>query len=434
MTTLTLLLVLPAGTLAGGQASGQGPDQVLKWNEVALETIRVEKTPPPLAARNLAMMHLAIYDAVTAVQRTHQPFLVSAVPVGEAAAPEAAAAAGHRVLSALYPRQALRLDAVLARCLAELPVSSGRDEGLDLGRFVADRVLEWRRQDGAANGGRHSVRRALGFWEPTPPDFQPPLLPDWGNVQPFAIRPGTQLRPPGPPQLSSEAYLRSFEEVKALGGRHGSQRTEDQTIIAHFWADNVGTSTPAGHWNLIAQEIARQRGTNLAENARLFALLNVSLADAGILCWVIKFSYDFWRPVTGIRQAALDDNGGTEPDGAWTPLLDTPPFPSYTSGHSTFSGAAAAALASCFGSDAIPFTSISEGLPGVRRSFTGFWSAAEEAGMSRIYGGIHWQFDNVDALAMGRALGNYVARHHFQPLAPRQRPPVLSFERLPGAE
>jgi membrane-associated phospholipid phosphatase len=257
-------------------------------------------------------------------------------------------------------------------------------------------------------------------------------LPEWGYVAPFAIRKGTQYQPPGPPALSSAAYAQALNEVKALGGKDSRARTEDQTQIAHFWADLAGTSTPPGHWNLIAQEIARQRGTSLAENARLFALLNVCLADAGILCWVIKFTYDYWRPITAIQRADVDDNPSTEPDPNWQPLLETPPFPSYTSGHSTFSGAGAAALASFFGTDTIPFASTSEGLPGVRRSFPGFWAAAQEAGMSRIYGGIHYQFDNTDGLAVGRALALYVARQHFQPRANLSRPPVIQIEHIPG--
>jgi membrane-associated phospholipid phosphatase len=382
-----------------------------------------------MAARNLAIMHLAIYDAVNALEMTHQPYLVSAQPQAGLSAEAAAAAAGHRTLSALYPRQRQRLDAILARCLAEVPAT---EESLDLGRFVADRVLEWRRRDGSDNPGRYEPRRGLGFWLPTPPDFQAPLLPEWGFVEPFAMRQGTPVRPPGPAPLSSPEYARAFNEVKALGGRQSSVRTDDQTQIAQFWADNLGTSTPPGHWNQIAQDVARQRGTTLAENARLFALLNVSLADAGIICWVIKFTYDYWRPITGIREADADGNPATAPDPDWMPLLDTPPFPSYTSGHSTFSSAGAAALASFFSSDAIAFTSTSEGLPGVRRSYSSFWAAAEEAGMSRIYGGIHWQFDNTDGLAMGRALGAYVARHYFLPRPARQRPPTISIERTPG--
>src|SRR5438132_796628 len=184
---------------------------------------------------------------------------------------------------------------------------------------------------------------------------------------------------------------------------------------AKIWADGAGTCTPPGHWNQIAQSVARQRGTTLAENARLFALLNIALADAGILCWDCKYKLSFWRPVTGIREADRANNPDTAADREWTPLLTTPPFPSYVSGHSSFSGAAATVLTDVFG-DKVRFQTTSEGLPGATRKFDSFWAAAEEAGQSRIYGGIHWQFDNTEGLAIGKTLAKYVGHSYLVPL------------------
>ena len=194
-------------------------------------------------------------------------------------------------------------------------------------------------------------------------------------------------------------------------------RTPDQTEIANFWADDEGTVTPPGHWNRIAQTVALQRGTSLAENARLFALLNLTLADAGIACWDSKYTFNFWRPIYGIREADPAMNPGTTPDLDWTPLLTTPAFPTYTSGHSTFSGAAIAALAAYFGTDEVRFANTCDTLPGVSRTFTKFSAAAEEAGKSRIYGGIHWEVDNREGLTCGRAVGEYVARYFLLPVA-----------------
>jgi membrane-associated phospholipid phosphatase len=176
----------------------------------------------------------------------------------------------------------------------------------------------------------------------------------------------------------------------------------------------MGTITPPGHWNRIAKEASQRQGLSLSENARLFALLNICLADAGILCWECKFRHNFWRPITAIREA------NTDPDPTWISLLTTPPFPSYTSGHSSFSGAGAAALAYFFGTDAVPFRVSSDGVPGVRRSYAGFWAAAEEAGRSRIYGGIHYEFDNRAGLSSGRTLAEQRCRILLRPLRDTQ--------------
>jgi membrane-associated phospholipid phosphatase len=195
--------------------------------------------------------------------------------------------------------------------------------------------------------------------------------------------------------------------VAAVGGVGGAARTRDQTEVALFWADGEGTVTPPGHWNRIAGGVAAARGLPLVEAARLFALLNAAMADAAVVCWDCKFRFDVWRPVTAVREA----------DPTWAPLLPTPPFPAYTSGHSSFSGAAAAVLAASFGADEVPFATTSDGLPGVTRSFRSFSAAAGEAGMSRIYGGIHWSFDNTAGLACGREVGAAVVRRFGRPPA-----------------
>jgi hypothetical protein len=255
-------------------------------------------------------------------------------------------------------------------------------------------------------------------------------VPQWPTLIPFAVTEIERFRPAPPPALTSAEYAAAFNDVKALGARDSATRTPEQTLIARFWSDGDGTVTPPGHWNRIAQTVARERGTSLAENARLFALLNVTMADAAILCWDCKYRFNFWRPITAIREADHDANPGTESDPYWAPLLTTPPFPSYTSGHSTFSGAAASTLAHFFGTDAVRFTTTSEGAPGVTRSFERFSAAAEEAGRSRIYGGIHYEFDNQSGLATGRALADEICRHF---LLPRAGGPTTSTAALPAS-
>jgi len=391
-------ILLASMTLAADVPVQGKPDPVIRWNEVTLQLIRAEKTPPPMAARNLAMVHIAMYDAVQSVRRTHQTFLIDSGPWEEASTEAAATVAAHRVLVKIYPARKEWLDEVLQ--LSKLNDQDGISDGRELGECVARKLFAARQDDGIERRTSYKPRLDPGFWQPTEPGFKPALLPNWPNLRPFALKTPDQFRPDPPPSLNSVEYRVAYREVKALGGIDSKIRTDDQTVIAKFWACGEGTSTPPGHWNRIAQTVSKDRGISFEENARLFALLNVALADAGISCWDCKFRYDFWRPIQAIREV--------EP--TWTPLLPTPPFPAFSSGHSTFSGAGAYALAHFFGSDDITFVSMSEGLPDVKRTYTSFSQAADEAGMSRIYGGIHWQFDNNEGLHCGREIGEYICK------------------------
>jgi hypothetical protein len=406
-----------------------GNDVVLHWNDVLLKAVKTDRTPPPRAARNMAIVHAAIYDAVNATLGTHRAYRVEARPNGAASLEAAAAVAAHRTLLELYPRQVEQFDAALDASLDRVPEGLAKEGGVTLGQQVAEKILEWRADDGSRRRVRYTPRTTPGLWRPTPPGNRAALLPQWRHVLPFAIPDTSRFLPEKPPVLTSAAFTEGFQEVKELGGRDSDKRTAEQTLIAWFWDDGEGTVTPPGHWNQIARTVSRQRGLTVAENARLFALLNISMADAAILCWEGKFGFNYWRPITAIRNADLDDNPDTRPERAWDSLLTTPPFPSYPSGHSTFSGAAATALARFFGTDAIPFTIGSEGLHAVKRSFPGFWAAAREAGRSRIYGGIHYEFDNREGLRTGRELADYIARRYLLPV----EEPVRTSSRLKPA-
>ncbi|MHB1422072.1 MAG: vanadium-dependent haloperoxidase [Gemmataceae bacterium] len=391
-------------------------DVVLYWNDAALNAIRTERTPPPKAARNLAILHAAIYDAVNAIDGRYRPYRVTIRPEGAASAEAAAAIAAHRVLLELYPRMVESCDASLDACLHQIPDGPAKKSGVLLGQRVAEQILSWRAEDGWRRSVRYDGNNTPGLWRPTPPEFRPALLPHWRYLTPFAIPTTRDFLPAVPPPLNSATYTEAFREVHDLGRIDSSVRTADETAIAHFWNDGSGTVTPPGHWNRIAQTASRQRGLSFADNARLFALLNLSLADAGIVCWEGKFGYGYWRPITAIHEAEIDGNPDTAADRTWQPLLETPPFPSYASGHSTFSGAAATALARFFGTDAIRFRIGSDGTPDVVRDYAGFWAAAQEAGRSRIYGGIHYEFDNQEGLRTGREVAEYIARTYLLPV------------------
>jgi PAP2 superfamily len=217
--------------------------------------------------------------------------------------------------------------------------------------------------------------------------------------------------PAAPPALNSSQYRSDFEQVKALGSATSTRRTADQTVIARFWANGAGTSTPPGHWNQIARVIVRRLGMRVGEEARLFALLNIAMADAAIVAWKTKYQYNYWRPITAIREAEQDGNPATTADPSWTPLLATPPFPEYTSGHSTFSGAAAMVLERITGRRNFLFTATSDDAPGITRNYADFRSAAAESGMSRIYGGIHFWSGNEAGLRSGAEIGHDVANN-----------------------
>lgn len=390
-------------------------DVVTDWNSVLLDAIRTDRTAPPRAARAMAMVHTAVFDALNGYLHRYDAYHVTADAPRMASQQAAAAGAAHRVLGALFPAQAATFDAALARSLAGVTSPKGREAGLAWGESCADEILALRADDHADDVVVYVPTMAPGFWRPTPPGFAAALLPNWPTVTPWAMTSGAQFRGPGPPALDGTAYAAAFNEVKELGRDRSAVRTAEQTEIALFWADGAGTATPAGHWQVIAQGLAGTKPGSLVANARLFALLGIAVADAGIVAWDNKYAFEHWRPITGIREADTDGNPYTVADPSWTPLLPTPPFPSYTSGHSTFSAAAATVLAQVVGTDDVSFSSTSDGLPGVTRSFTSLWEAALEAGQSRIYGGIHWQYDNQDALVAGAALGHYVVDHFLRP-------------------
>lgn len=401
-------------SLCCGLSYTASADIVTDWNTVTLQTIRAAATPPPRAARVLAMVHVAIFDAVNTITRGHRPYLVDTNVSLDTSREAAVAQAAYTVLINLYPAQQAAFDVALAQSLAAVPDRVAKTAGIALGETVGASVLTWRNMDGSEMTVPYAPGGNPGDWLPTPPGFAPALFPQWPLVAPFAMSRGDQFRSAGPPRLHSLEYTLDFNEVKNLGSAQSVARTEDQTHIALFWADGAGTVTPPGHWNRIAQTVAATHKTTLGENARLFALLNIALADAAICAWDMKYMTNLWRPVTAIRQADLDGNPDTEADPSWTSLLVTPPFPTYVSGHSAFSAAAAKILALFFGTDQIAFTDHSEGVDG-SRSFTSFSEAANEAGRSRIYGGIHYEFDNQDGQTGGRLVGALVYSHYLQP-------------------
>ncbi|PWU13964.1 MAG: hypothetical protein C5B50_18275 [Verrucomicrobia bacterium] len=395
-------------------------DVVTDWNNAALNVIRADKTPPPTASRALAILHAAIYDAVNGITRTHDPYLVGGLVPASASIDAAANAAGHKALVALYPGHQATFDASYQAALDAIADSPQKDAGVSWGENVASQILAARASDGATNHVPPPPGTGCGEWVPTPPAHAAYLLPQWAFLTPFCMSTTSALRSAGPPDFCSAKYIADVNEVKALGAATNSTRTADQSQIALFWADGGGTETPPGHWNTIAQIVSTAQSTSVEDNARLFALLNLAMADAAICAWDAKYAFNFWRPVT-----AINDTTGCcpaiVPDTTWRSFIVTPPFPDYVSGHSTFSSAAAVVLASFYGSDNIAFTTGSDFLPGVSRSFNSFSAAAAEAAMSRIYGGIHFRAAVEDGAAGGAEIGQLVVQNFLLPKGNRSR-------------
>jgi membrane-associated phospholipid phosphatase len=407
-----------ARPLTNGTAHG---DVVNEWNTAALNAIRADRTPPPIASRALAILHASIYDAVNGIDRRYEAYLMQSAVPASASKDAAASAAAHGVLVTLFPTDAPSFNELYTAILTGIPNGPQKNAGIAWGESVADEVLALRANDGSGATIPPPSGSGPGVWQPTPPAFAPYSLPQWGFVTPFAMKNSSQFRPPGPPVLTSERYAADYNEIKALGAAVGSARTAEQDLIALFWADGPGTETPPGHWNSIAQDVAASMGNSMEENARLFALLNIAMADAAICSWDAKYTYNFWRPVTAIRNGQTDGNDATIADPSWSSFIITPPFPDYTSGHSTFSGAASTVLARFYGTDNIAFTTGSDFLPGVTRSFASFSAAASEAALSRIYGGIHFRSATEDGLASGVAIGELTFAYYLRPKGNRSR-------------
>ena len=392
---------------------------VTVWNDLTLRAIRYANVPPPVAVRQMAIVHLAVYDAANGVERRFKPFRIESAPK-ECSLEASVSAAAYHSLRTLFPKSAESFDSHYRAILSAIPNNASKTNGIEWGKQVAREYLKLRQFDGAGQSTSYNYDTRPGYWQRTLPNFDKPLLPNWGRVKPFAIPSAEQFRPASAPPLASAEWAAQYNLVKAVGATNSTTRTPEQREIALFWADGANTETPPGHWNKIAQQVVEKKSYGIVESARLFAALNVALADPGIVFWDAKYTYNWWRPITAIRAGETDGNPATEPDPNWLPLIPTPPFPEHTSGHSTFSGAAAAVLAELTGSDEFQFVTTSDGLPGVVRRFRRFSDAAKEAGMSRIYGGIHFPAANEQGLESGRKVGLYVVQNFFRTHQPSE--------------
>ncbi len=447
--------------------------RVVHWNSIAIDASGLDHTPvtsgdprvfgeqlgPGRSARAMAIVHIAIFDAVNAIEGGYASY--TGIPRANAntSVDSAIAQAAHDTLIEMYPSQKAAFDQQLAEDLAVIQNGQAKTRGIALGHQAAAAILELRSNDGSAhdepvlvqNGGDWITSNEAGRWRQDPISLiRLALGAHWGEVEPFVLQTSNQFRIPPPPAMKSQAYTAAFREVKRLGGDGivtPTDRTAEQTHIGLFWAYDGTPSlcAPPRLYNQIALTVADVKNTaNVLDLTRLLALVNVAMADAGIASWESKYFYDFWRPVGGIREADAgtgplgqgDGNAGTHGDMTFSPLgapasnLNgpnfTPPFPSYPSGHATFGGALFETLRNFYGTDRIPFTFVSDEFNGVTmgndgqvrpflpRTFNRLSEAEEENGQSRIYLGIHWTFDKTEGIAQGRKVADYVFANAFR--------------------
>jgi hypothetical protein len=410
-------------------------DVIGEWNAFAqAQTIPIRPTAHG-ESRGMAMVEGAVYDAVNALQPDHRPYLLDlqalhAQPFGSQAA--AIATAAHDVLVTIVPSgQVGAVHAQRDATLAGIADGPSKTEGIRVGAAAAAAMVDFRVNDGYLAEFPFDIGSDPGDWRPvgwpfTLPD--PRADPDaWvANEKPFLIESPSQFRSKGPNALTSRAYEKDFDEVKSLGAIDSTTRTADQTAAAVFWQ-----FPPIALWNQLARDqLAPRFGLDTADQARLYAIVNLAAADAAISCWNDKYYWSFWRPRAAIREAGTDGNPATVPDPNWeslfapatqtTPPLGTPPFPDHPSGHSCLSGAVLNALANFFGRDKVEFDIVSgrslDGVPIPKRHFERFSDALQEVVEARIWGGIHFRTADEQGAKMGKQIAQWIKTRYFEPM------------------
>lgn len=397
--------------ILAGFAPRADADVVRDWN---MQLLKVPSAVGPPQARVLAIMHVAMHDAINPITGEYQTYREPAVaPFG--ASPEAAGAgAAHLVLVTLLPASMISdYDKALEDSIKDIPEPE-RGWGVKVGEDVAKRLLDERSHDGFSVVVPYTPGSGPGEWVPTPPAFASALLPGFGRVVPFALNSGNQFRPDGPPALTSEEYAADVNEVQLRGDSNAetlNHRSHDESKTARFW---LGNSIPI--FMQIARQISSDRGLGLSEDARFFALLSIAGLDAYIAAWDAKYTYNFWRPVTAIRQADGDGNPATVGDPLWTPLGTTPPFPDYVSGHTTYTGAFVHVLERLFGTDPVTFTVMNPNAPTGEQSRTyhSVGELSDEMIEARILAGIHFRTADRDGDRLGRQVAQFALTHELR--------------------
>ena len=384
-------------------------DVITDWNEKAVAFITKQRLLPPQAERVIASVHLAMFDAVNSIEPRYRPYRLAVIAAKDTSPEAAAATAAGMVLAGLHPKDVEELNTLMAAYLADIPSSETKSNGIKVGQEVAAKIVAERKADGADAPDAYRPKAKPGVYVPTPITASSM----WPNVKPFAMQKPSQFRPQPPISIKSKEWAADYNEIKSLGGKASTKRTPRQTEDGQFWLMTGPVS-----YHPIARQLVAAKGMNVLDSARFMALASAAVADSYISVFDAKYHYDFWRPITAIRNGDIDDNAATELDPTWQPIDNTPMHPEYPCAHCISSAAMAAVIESVLGSPDIPEVAMtSPTAPGVTHRWTNVWAYADEVAMARIYAGFHYRFSTRVGQDMGRKIGRHVMQNLMQPIA-----------------
>jgi len=395
-----LLLAAPINTATG--------NVVTDWDEKAVSLVQTGTVRPPFTShRTMAILHVAMFDAINSIEPRYKPYMVKLPAAPDISKEAAAAAAAGAVLVKLVPDAAADVQSTLASYLATVPDGDTKAKGIELGQEVAARILAARENDGASGPDAYRPRTSPGVYIPT----AMPVGWQVARMTPFVLASPSQFRAKPPPPLKSAEWARDYNEIKELGGKNSTKRTARQTEDARFWL-LVGPRA----YHPMPRQIVIAKNMDLLDSARFMALFSMGMVDCGIAFFDAKYKYEFWRPITAIRNGDIDGNPATKRDASWEPIDATPLHPEYPCAHCVQSSTAAAVIRGLLRSDEIPEVALTSPFaPGVAHRFTSLRAFTDEVANARIYAGFHYRFSTIAGLEMGQKIGTYVIESMTQP-------------------
>src|SRR5215472_16596119 len=407
-----ICIVAPGTSMASSTPVADDPAVVSEWNEIAVTTLVGDLTTQPVEdILYMGFVQAAVYNAVVGVEGRYEPYRFHAHAPRGASAQAAAVAAAHKVLVTYVPSAQGVLDDRYAASLEQIPDGTAKTQGTAFGNRAADSLIALRAHDGRNAPISFTQPPAPGVWRPTPPGLVPMTAPWLGFVTPLLVHSATQFAPPAPPALTSARYTRDFAEVKALGSGSSTERTPAQTSTAQFFSGN-----PLPQYNAALRDQVTVRHLDIIDAARMFAAIDMSVADAEISVWRAKYDYGLWRPITAISLADTDGNSATSADTTWAPMITTPPYPEYPSGYNAFNSTVANGLKELFGTRHLQLTLTSTAVPGVQRHYDCAGTLLQDVVDARVWEGIHFRTADTAAKDIGRHLAAWTLGHYFQPI------------------